>query len=252
MARNTYSPQEHFPKQLETMPHLMQSVLHQVPSLTYLGISKFMLDKWIPLRQQMSSQIQADVRAVLDEEEHPSKDVMSKLASIEQLLALQISNSDPGGGSLEKLSSDVQTLSADFKSLTDAKVNQNPMSCSHDGSLQGIDQKVEELLSLVKAFANDFVEKERRQQAGQDVVDSIVNAVSKELIGNSNNRIELRCVCGVSEVEPKKPNTRSRRSQKKLLVFCEGCQAWHHGSCVGIEVPPHYSCTASEKSVGCR
>lgn len=202
-----------------------------------MGLSRFSIDKWGVLQRELSNQIQAGVRTVLQEDGSARQEMVSKLSSIEQLLVLQISNGGFGGSSLERLSSQFHALEANLEAFTNVHhndhVNKSSSSYTQAAGLQDVNGKLDSLVELAKS--QNAVNMGQGQTPDKNILNNVFEAAARELRRDSSTKVEIRCICGTDQIKPKRPNTGSQRKQKRLLVFCDSCEAWHHGSCVGLK-----------------
>lgn len=240
MARNSYASRDNLPKVVDSLPHIMQTYMQQVPGLTYVGISKFVLDKWVPLQQQISNQVQTDLRAVFNEREH-DENILARLSSIENILLQNNSGFDVGRVVADGICSNLQAVSNNLKELVEMSTRENlQVENSNNDSLH-LDKQIAEFIQKAKPLLEGLTEQSR--DLGSATKD-IAGAMTHQLRQSELATTDIRCICGtVDGLTKKGPVTRRQKNQRKVLVFCETCDAWHHGSCVGLESAGTFSCT---------
>lgn len=215
--------------------------------LVYQALCQFYITNRDLMLKDVFAQVLEGVKAVNGE---APQQILSELSSLQNRTAQLESSMNHGGSSVDKLSLQVKSLSTKIDTFTTAnsKVDGDKAlsSASCRPELLELLHKIQGLTDLIQPQLH--VDPQKDPYHDETIRNLVVEVVARELKRNNGVKDKIRCICGSDQVEPNRPNTRRQKRQAVLLIFCESCQALHHGTCVGYTGPASYSCTSGSKA----
>ncbi|RKK08384.1 hypothetical protein BFJ68_g14455 [Fusarium oxysporum] len=244
MDQTTYAAYQQLPKQMH--PIQLQPSDERMMQLYYNTMNLWYGQNRQFLMKDMLAQILGGVKTINGE---VPQQILQELSSVKERTTQLTSRMDYGGSCIDRLSLEIQQMSDMIKtisSITDnTKNNTSPRECGHPR----LDEVVNQFQGLADQLASHLPLGMQKIQSDVMTLERLVAiAVAEESRRGTNVTARIRCVCGSDQVDPKRPNTRRQKSLPVLLIFCENCQALHHGSCVGYTGTASYSCKSSSKA----
>ncbi|KAH7208451.1 uncharacterized protein BKA55DRAFT_668644 [Fusarium redolens] len=230
MDQTTYAAYQQLPKQMH--PIQLQPSEEKMMQLYYNTMNLWYGQNREFLMKDVLAQVLGGVKTINGE---VPQQILHELSSLKEKTAQLTSRLDNGGSCIDRLSLQIQELSDKITTISSIDDSTNNKTSPLEFSHPGLDELVSHLKGLtdqIKSQLSLGIQKD--QSDDKELAHLVADAVAKELKRDTSVKDKIRCFCGSNQVDPNRPNTRRQKSRPVLLIFCENCQALHHGRCVEL------------------